>query len=720
MFFSKSFNLGGRELILESGKMAKQANGSCVLKYGDNLMLVTVCGKREPVVGSDFFPLTVEYVEKLYASGKIPGGFIKRETKPSNDEVLSARIIDRPIRPLFPDGFKNEVQVIANVFSSDGVTKMDSLGIIAASMAINLSDIPFSGPVAGLRIGRLNGEFIVNPETDQMKECDIELVISGGKGFISMVEGEAKEVSEKEMLEAVEFGQKIIDELCEFQEAIIKEFGKEKFEYSVPKIDEELKEKVIEFTGSELKEIVRIIKKEERNDAKRELYEKADAHFAELLGDDFDANKEMIHDVIHDLEKEYVRTNIIKNKLRIDGRKPDEIRQITCELDILARSHGSSLFTRGETQSLGICTLGSEMDSQKVDSIYGEENRKFYLHYNFPPFSVGEVKRLGSVSRREIGHGHLAERSFYSVLPETKEFPYTIRVVSEILESNGSSSMATVCSNTLAMLAAGVPLKAPVSGIAMGLIKEGDEFEVLSDILGDEDHLGDMDFKVTGTENGICAYQMDIKIKGISIEIMKKALEQANAGRKHILGIMNQTISTHREEMSPYAPRIISYKIDPDEIKVVIGSGGKTIQEITKLYNVKIDIDDTGLVKIMSADEGGEKCKIHIMGLLKKLEPGKVYNSKVKSIKPFGAFVELLPNNEALLHISEVALERVEKVEDVLNIGDMVEVLYHGKDKEGRHKITRRELLKEAKKEEAAKVEPETPQEEITDSDFLD
>ncbi|PID26400.1 MAG: polyribonucleotide nucleotidyltransferase [Candidatus Cloacimonadota bacterium] len=700
MFFSKKMMLGNKELVLESGKMAKQANGACTLKYGDNLMLVTVCGKKEPAVGYDFFPLTVEYIEKFYAAGKIPGGFVKRETRPSSGEVLSARIIDRPIRPLFPDGFKNEVQVIANVFSSDGEIRLDSLGIIGASMAINLSDIPFSGPVAGLRVGRVDGEFIINPTNEEIEKSDIELVISGGKGFISMVEGEADQVSEDEMLEAVEFGQKVINDLCDFQEEIIKEFGKEKFEFSIPVIDEDLEKEIISLSKEKIEKIVRIIKKEERNEARKELYSEINTHFEEKLGEEYDEQKSLINDVLHDYEKDLVRKNVIKDQVRIDGRKPDEIRQITCDLDILPRAHGSALFTRGETQALGICTLGSEMDGQRVDGIYGEEQQKFYLHYNFPPFSVGEVKRLGSVSRREIGHGHLAERSFYSVLPEYSSFPYTIRVVSETLESNGSSSMAAVCSNTLSMMAAGVPLKAPVSGIAMGLIKEGDDFVVLSDILGDEDHLGDMDFKVTGTDKGICAYQMDIKIKGISIEIMKKALAQANAGRAHILNIMTDAIENPREELAEHAPRIITEKIDENDIKILIGPGGKMIQEITKTYDVKIDIDDDGLVKILSSDSRGEEARQFIKNLLKKIEPGEIYNAKVKSIKPFGAFVELLPGTEGLLHISEISTKRVEKVEDVLSVGDRVEVKYVGKDREGRIKLVRRELLLEKEKAE--------------------
>ncbi len=696
MFFQKKTMLGDKELVIESGRMAKQAGGSCVLSYGDNVVLVTVCAKKEAMENADFFPLSVEYREKFYAAGKIPGGFIKREARPSDDEILNARIIDRPIRPLFPDGFKNEVQLVANVLSSDGCTDMGAVSIIGASMALNLSDIPFSGAVAGLTIGRKDGEFLINPDKATLRDCDIELVISGGKGFISMVEGEAKEVSEEEMLEALEFGQKIIDDLCDFQEEIIKEYGKEKFEFEIPVIAEDLKVKTEELSKARLLEIARITKKEERNDSRKELYEEVYQKLLEELGEEeFEANKGLIYDVMHDLEKDIVRNNILKEKLRIDGRKPDQIRPITCELDILPRAHGSALFTRGETQSLGVCTLGSDMDMQKVDGILGEKDKRFYLHYNFPPYSVGEVKRMTGVSRREVGHGHLAERSFYSVLPEYSTFPYTIRVVSEILESNGSSSMASVCSNTLSMMAAGIPLKAPVSGIAMGLIKEGDDYEILSDILGDEDHLGDMDFKVTGTREGICAYQMDIKIKGISIEIMKHALEQARKGRMHILDIMTNKIASGRENLSEFAPRILSLQIDPDEIKVLIGSGGKTIQEITKTFDVKIDIDDTGLVKILASGPNGEECYKHIENMFKKPEEGMIYDAKVKSIKPFGAFVEILPNTEGLLHISELSLERANRVEDFLKVGQIVKVKYVGKDREGRIKLVRRELLKE-------------------------
>ncbi|MCK4979021.1 MAG: polyribonucleotide nucleotidyltransferase, partial [Candidatus Delongbacteria bacterium] len=489
MFFSKKMKLGDKELILESGKMARQANGSAMVKYGDNILLVTVCGKKEPAVGYDFFPLTVEYREKMYASGKIPGGFIKREARPSTNEILSARIIDRPIRPLFPEGFKNEVQVICNILSSEGDMMMDTFGIIGTSLAVNLSDIPFSQPIAGVRVGRLDGKLIANPTTDQMKECDIELVLSGGKGFISMVEGESHEVSETELLKAVEFGQKIINKICDFQAKIIKEFGKKKFKFEIPEIPEDIKKKVTKLSSAKIKKFVKLKDKEVRNETRRELYIEVD----EALAEEFPDSKKIFHEIMHDLEKDIVRGSIIKNKKRIDGRKPDEIRQITCELDVLPRVHGSALFTRGETQSLGVCTLGGDMDSQMVENIYDKYDQKFYLHYNFPPFSVGEVKRIMGVSRREIGHGHLAERSFYPVMPTETDFPYTIRLVSEILESNGSSSMASVCSNSLAMMAAGVPIKKQVSGIAMGLIKEGKDVVILSDILGEEDHLGDMD-----------------------------------------------------------------------------------------------------------------------------------------------------------------------------------------------------------------------------------
>jgi len=655
--------LGKYELILESGKMAKQANGSAVVKYGDSEILLTVCGKREAAAGYDFFPLTVEYREKMYAAGKIPGGFFKREARPSSTEILSARIIDRPIRPLFPEGFKNEVQVICNVISSDSEIMMDVFGITAASLAINLSDIPFSEPVAGVRVGRLNGELMLFPTVEQMKECDIELVLSGGKGFISMVEGESKEISEDELLEAVQFGQKAIDEICDFQAVIIKEFGKEKFEFTSAEIDKDLEAKVTEMSQKRLDEIAQIVVKEERNNARKALYAEID----EKLSEEYPDNLSDIHTILHDLEKDIVRKRIVQDKIRIDGRKPDQIRKITCDLDILARAHGSALFTRGETQSLGVVTLGSGSDAQLIENIYQREDHPFYLHYNFPPFSVGEVKRVMGVSRREIGHGHLAERSFYPVMPSQEEFPYTIRLVSEILESNGSSSMASVCSNSLAMMAAGVPIKKAVSGIAMGLIKEGNEVEILSDILGDEDHLGDMDFKVTGTEDGICAYQMDIKIHGISIDIMRDALNQAKAGRNHILGEMNKAIRKSRIEMAGHAPRIIKIQIPKDEVALLIGPGGKTVKEIIATFEVKVDIDDSGLVKILSDGENGEKAKAHIEKMFEKPEVGKIYEAEVKTIKDFGAFVEILPKKQGLVHVSELALERVNNAEDVIN-----------------------------------------------------
>ncbi|MDA3838418.1 MAG: polyribonucleotide nucleotidyltransferase [Candidatus Delongbacteria bacterium] len=694
MFFSKKMKFGDKELVLESGKMARQANGSAVVKYGDNILLVTVCGKKEPAVGYDFFPLTVEYREKMYASGKIPGGFIKREARPSQNETLSARIIDRPIRPLFPTGFKNEVQVICNILSSEGDMMMDTFGIIGTSLAVNLSDIPFSQPIAGVRIGRLDGKLIANPTTDQMKECDIELVLSGGKGFISMVEGESHEISENDLLEAVKFGQKIIDKICDFQAKIIKEFGKKKFNFAIPEIPEAIKKKVTKLSNAKIKKFVKLKDKEVRNETRKELYIEVD----EALAEEFPDSKKVFHEIMHDLEKDIVRGNIIKNKKRIDGRKPDEIRQITCELDILPRVHGSALFTRGETQSLGVCTLGGDMDSQMVETIYDKYSQKFYLHYNFPPFSVGEVKRIMGVSRREIGHGHLAERSFYPVMPTEADFPYTIRLVSEILESNGSSSMASVCSNSLAMMAAGVPIKKQVSGIAMGLIKEGDDVVILSDILGEEDHLGDMDFKVTGTTEGICAYQMDIKVQGISFEIMKAALKQAKAGREHILGIMYDTIKEPRTELAQHAPRILNYIVPKDEIALLIGPGGKTIKGIIADFDVKVNVDDDGLVKILSEGENGEKALAYIKQMFAKPEKDKIYEATVKSVKPFGAFVEILPRQEGLVHVSEIAIERVEDIDKYIKVGDVIKVRYKGKDKQGRIQLARKEILLEEKK----------------------
>jgi len=693
MFFSKKMMLGGNELVLESGKMARQANGAAVVKYGDNMLLVTICAQKTPAVGFDFFPMTVEYKEKMYAAGKFPGGFIKRETRPSNYEILSARIIDRPIRPLFPEGFNNEVQIICNVLSSDGEVVMDVFGIIGTSLAVNLSDIPFSQPVAAVRVGRLNGELVSNPTSKQMKECDIELVISGGKGFISMVEGESKEVSEDELLQAVQFGQKIIDEICDFQAEIIKEFGKPKFEYTVPEISKELIAKVTSLSEHKTHEFTKIKIKEDRNEARRLLY----ADVVDALEDEYPEDEKHFVTVMHDLEKDIVRKNIIKNQVRIDGRKPDQIRQITCELDILPRVHGSALFTRGETQSLGVCTLGGESDTQTIENIYENEEQKFYLHYNFPPFSVGEVKKISGVSRREIGHGHLAERSFKPVIPSEADFPYTIRLVSEILESNGSSSMASVCSNSLAMMAAGVPVKKQVAGIAMGLIKEGDDVVILSDILGDEDHLGDMDFKVTGTQDGICAYQMDIKIQGISIEIMKKALEQAKEGRKHILGIMNATISKPRAELSEHAPRILNYKIAADEIGMFVGPGGKNIKGIIAQFGVKIDVDDNGYIKILSEGENGEAALKHIQSMFAKPEIGAIYDGVVRGVKPFGVFVEIMPRIEGLVHVSELSLERIANVEEHFKIGDRLKVKFIGTDKEGRIKLVRKELLQPEK-----------------------
>lgn len=693
MFFSKSMKLGRHELTIESGKIAKQANGSVLVKYGENAIFLAVCGKKEAVKGQDFFPLQVEYREKMYAAGKFPGGFFKRETRASDLEVLSARIIDRTVRPLFPEGFNNEVQINAYVLSSDGEVMMDTFGITAASMALNLSDIPFTGAVAGVRVGRIDGEFILNPTVEEMRMCDIELVISGGKGFISMVEGESREVSEDEMLAAIQYGQEQIDQICDFQEALIKEYRKEKFAYEVATICPDLKADVIAAVKDRFMEIITTKGKELRNNMRKALYAEID----ELLAEKYPEGKDDIHSVLHDYEKDLIRVRVVDEKIRIDGRRPDEIRQITCELDILQRTHGSALFTRGETQSLGICTLGCGTDAQMVENIYYNEDRHFYLHYNFPPFSVGEIKRLGPPSRRDIGHGNLAERSFYPVMPGLEVFPYTIRLVSEIMESNGSSSMATVCSNSLAMMAAGVPIKKPVAGIAMGLIKEGDKCEVLSDILGDEDHLGDMDFKITGTTEGICAYQMDIKLKGISIDIMRTALAQAKKGREHILGEMNKVINKPRAELASHAPRIINVQIEKDEVAMLIGPGGKNVKEIIARFGVKVDIEDSGLVKIMSDGASGEHARDYIRRMFAKPIEGTIYEAEVKSIKPFGAFVEYLPRQEGLLHISELALARVEKPEDVVKLGDILKVKYMGKDRDGRVKLVRRELLQAEK-----------------------
>lgn len=686
----KEVEIGGKLFSIETGRYARQANGAVMVRYGDTMVLVTAVASEEVKEDQDFFPLQVEYREKTSAAGKIPGGYIKREGRPTEKEILSARLCDRPIRPLFPKNFMNETQVIAMVLSYDGENDADVLAACGASAALTISDIPFDGPMGEVRVGRIDGQFILNPTHQQLEVSDIELVVAGTGDSIMMVEGEAKEVSEAEMLEALKFAQSEIKKIVDLQIELQKEAGKQKWVVPDKVIDENLKNDVNELAFEKMKSIVySVLTKEERSTRNKELAEFVKTSLAEK----YPEQEKVIGELLHDMEKELMRQRILTEGIRLDGRKTTDIRPITIETSLLPRTHGSALFTRGETQSLTTVTLGTKNDEQLVDGLLQEYTKKFMLHYNFPPFSVGEVGRLTGVSRREIGHGNLAERSLKQVFPPEEVFPYTVRVISDILESNGSSSMATVCAGSLAMMDAGIPIKAAVSGIAMGLVKEGEQYAILSDILGNEDHLGDMDFKVAGTSKGITGLQMDIKIQGISFEIMEKALAQAKEGRMKILEIMNQAIAEPRPHLSPYAPRLITMKIDTDQIGLVIGPGGKTIQGMQRLFGVEIVIDEDGTVNIASPNkENAQKCKEYIKKLTATPEVGEVYEGVVTKIMDFGAFVEILPGKEGLLHISQIDNKRVNKVSDYFKVGDKVLVKLM-KIEDGKLSLSRKEVL---------------------------
>jgi polyribonucleotide nucleotidyltransferase len=689
---TKGVEVGGRLLSFETGRFAKQANGAVMVRYGDTMVLVTAVASDQVKDDQDFFPLQVEYREKTSAAGKIPGGFIKREGKPSEKEILSARLCDRPIRPLFPKNFMNETQVIATVFSYDGENDADILAACGASAALTISDIPFEGPIGEVRVGRINGEFIINPTHEQIKLSDLELVVAGTSDSIIMVEGEAKEVSEDELLEALKFAHEEIKKIVNIQLELREIAGKTKWIVPQSEIDENLKNDVYNLAYQKFKDIVySILTKEERSNKNKDLKEFVIANLSEK----YPNSDKIISNILHDMEKELMRNRILTEGIRLDGRKTDEIRPIKIELSILPRTHGSALFTRGETQSLTTVTLGTKNDEQLVDGLHQEYTKKFMLHYNFPPFSVGEIGKLSGVGRREIGHGNLAERSLKQVFPSEDIFPYTVRVISDILESNGSSSMATVCAGSLAMMDAGVPIKKAVSGIAMGLIKEGDNYSILSDILGNEDHLGDMDFKVAGTKDGITGFQMDIKIKGISFEIMEKALRQAKEGRLKILDIMNEAISVPRSNLSPYAPRLIRMKIDKEQIGLVIGPGGKTVQGMQRLFDVDVYIDEDGTVNIAASNkENARKCKEYIKKLTATPEVGEIYDGVITKLMDFGAFVEFLPGKEGLLHISQIDNKRVQKVTDYFKVGDKVTVKLI-KVEDGKYSLSRKELLED-------------------------
>ncbi|MBK9098759.1 MAG: polyribonucleotide nucleotidyltransferase [bacterium] len=699
MIVKKEVEIGGKTFSIETGRYARQANGAVMVRYADTMVLVTAVASAEVKEDQDFFPLQVEYREKTSAAGKIPGGFIKREGRPTEKEILSSRLIDRPIRPLFPESFMNETQVIAFVVSYDGENDADVLGAVGASAALAISDIPFDGPIAEVRVGRINGQLIVNPTHAEIEQSDLELVVAGTSDSIIMVEGESKEVSEDDLLNALRFAQSEIKKLVDLQNELKKEIGKPKWDIKVKEVDPELKKEVLELAGEKFRDIVHsVLTKEERSAKNKKLQEEVTS----MLAERFPEQEKVIGSILHDLEKELMRERILTEGIRLDGRNTTQIRPITIELGVLPRTHGSSLFTRGETQSLTTVTLGTKNDEQIIDGLREEYTKRFMLHYNFPPFSVGEVGRMSGVGRREIGHGNLAERALKMVFPGEEVFPYTVRVISDILESNGSSSMATVCAGSLAMMDAGIGISKSVAGIAMGLVKEGDRYAVLSDILGNEDHLGDMDFKVAGTTEGITAFQMDIKIQGISFEIMEKALQQAKDGRHHILGIMNQAISQPREHLSEFAPRLISMKIDQDQIGLVIGPGGKTIQGMQRLFGVEINIEEDGTVNIASPNkENAVKCKEYIKKMTATPEIGETYEGVVTKLMDFGAFVEILPGKEGLLHISQIDNKRVEKVSDYYKVGDKVTVKLI-KIENGKFSLSRRELLKEEGKKEKA------------------
>jgi len=681
----------GRPIKVEIGKMARQAHGSCTVTYGDTVVLVTVCRNETASPGIDFLPMTVNYMEMTYAAGKIPGGFFKREGRPSEKEVLGSRLIDRPLRPLFPDSYHNETQVIATVLSVEAANEPELAAMIGASIALGISDVPFQGPIAGARIGLINGDFVCNPSISQMKESDIDLLVAAKEGSIIMVEAGAKFASEETLIAALAFAQEQMKPVLELQNRIIAEIGKPKMAPPASQADADLAGKVAALATDKLKAALRIPVKTDRYATIGALKKEVVAALAE----NYAGREKEIEGIYGDLKYDMMRQMVVKDKVRVDGRGPRDIRNITCEVGLLPRTHGSALFTRGETQAMVVTTLGTSEDEQKIDALSGWEYKTFMLHYNFPPFSVGEVKILRGPGRREVGHGALAERAVSKVLPK-EEFPYTIRVVSDILESNGSSSMATVCGASLALMDAGVPTKGHVAGIAMGLIKEGDDVVILSDILGDEDHLGDMDFKVAGTAEGVTALQMDIKIGGVTAELLKDALYQAKEGRLHILGKMNEAMTTHREELSSYAPRITTIYVRVEKIKDVIGPGGKNIKGIILATGCKIDIDDTGKVNIASADgEAAQRAIDMVRALTAEAEIGKLYKGKVKKIMDFGAFVEIFPGTEGLVHISQLAVERVKNVRDVLKEGDEVLVKVLEVDKDGKIRLSRKEALGE-------------------------
>jgi polyribonucleotide nucleotidyltransferase len=690
MYHKVQIDFHGRPLSIEVGRLAKQAGGAALVQYGETVVLATATASPTARVGIDFFPLTCDYQEKAFAAGKIPGGFFKREGRQGEKEVLTSRLMDRPIRPLFEKGFLCETQVIATVLSFDKENDPDMVSLVGASAALTVSDIPFLGPIAGVRVGRRDGKLVINPLMGEYDQNDLSMVVAGTRDSIVMVEGGAKVLSEDVMLDALYTALAELQPLIKMQDELREKVGKPKRQVTAPVVDAKLKKHVESVALSRMNKAMEQVAKMERHTAVKA----AESEALALALEKFPERDAEISSVIASVEKSAMRQMIVGKKRRLDGRGVTDVRQITCEVKVLPRTHGSAVFTRGETQALAVVTLGTGSDEQKIDALAGEYYRKFMLHYNFPPYSVGETKFLRAPGRREVGHGALAERALSAVLPNEKEFPYTIRLVSEILESNGSSSMATVCSGSLSLMDAGVPIKAPVAGIAMGLIKEGDDIVVLSDILGDEDHLGDMDFKVAGTAEGVTALQMDIKIHGVTREIMSQALSQARDGRLHILSAMNKTMDTARSDISSYAPRIVTLKIRQDKIRDIIGPGGKIIRGIVEETGCKIDIEDDGTVFVASSEEAGMRRAIEIIeGITMEAQVGKVYKGTVRRIVDFGAFVEIMPGTDGLLHISQIGPGRVHRVSDVLKEGEEIQVKVLEIDKSGKIRLSRKELL---------------------------
>ena len=714
----------GRKLVVEHGELAKQADGAVLVRYNDTVILTAAVVSKNVNLLSDFFPLTVNYQEKLYSVGKIPGGFIKREGRPSEAATLAARMIDRPMRPLFPEGFKNEVQIISTVLSVDQDCSPELTAMFASSLAVSISKIPFNGPIAGVKVGRVDGKFIINPTPEELEVSELELTVAGTKDAINMVESSAKQVPEDIMLEALMFGHKAIKELIKFEEKIIKEIGEEKMEYETLTPEPELVERVSKLVTKRMDKALRIKDKLEKYEAidsiKEEMNELFTSEYEDTMKDD--ELKELlvkVQMVISDIEYELFRSIVVKEKKRADGRKMDEIRPLSTDIDLLPRVHGSALFTRGQTQSLSTTTLGALNEHQIIDGLGLEDQKRFMLHYNFPQFSVGETGRYGAPGRREIGHGALGEKALAQVIPSEEEFPYTIRVVSEILESNGSSSQASICAGCMSLMAAGVPIKAPVAGIAMGLITHEDKYTILTDIQGMEDHLGDMDFKVAGTKDGITALQMDIKISGITEDILKEALAQAKKARMEVLKVMTKQIKEPRPEVSKYAPKMETFMINPAKIKDVIGKGGETITkiiceasnvtEVTNINAVKVELEDDGRVIIYHSDkEIIEKTKAMIEEIVREVEVGKIYEAKVVKVEDFGCFVQLWPGCEGMVHVSQLAHERVDKAGDVVSVGDEIIVKALGMDKKGRQNFSRKDALPQSKK----KVKKEEKKEE--------